>query len=485
MNLTIDVGTTNTKISIWNDPSSVAPSNQVKFKTPKSIHDGLIDFDADQLVAQIKKIISNFPLEVLAQVKQIAIASVGESGVLIDQHGQTVSPMIAWYDCRSQEIIDHLTPNEKNEIYEITGLPAHVHYSVSKIKWLLANESGLDDKQNYTWLCIPDYLAYQLTGVMNSEYSIASRTMVYDLKNHCWSERIKEIFQITNISFPALITAGDKIGFVKKEIAKELNLNDQVKVTIAGHDHMVGSIASGQKQDELLDSTGTTEGILVLLDQFKTSKNDEEHGIAYGIYPDPQYYTAFTALPAVGSVIQWFDELYKLSEEEFMDLSNEIDQDYRNDRLTPGSFNFVIPHFNGSGSPTKSVITKGLWYGLTDQTTIKELIFGLFLGLTFELKYALECLPTKQVKRIKLIGPATKDPIWIQLRADLLNLPIQVMQTPESVSRGANLIGSKVEPLVSNELILPQEHLLLVEKLRSIYEHQYKKLYRAKVEMEL
>ncbi|WP_272946505.1 FGGY family carbohydrate kinase, partial [Lacticaseibacillus paracasei] len=67
----------------------------------------------------------------------------------------------------------------------ITGLPAHAHYSASKIKWLL--ENVVDPQRKYTWLCIPDLLVYHLTGTMNTEFSIASRTMVFDIMHKRWS----------------------------------------------------------------------------------------------------------------------------------------------------------------------------------------------------------------------------------------------------------------------------------------------------------
>ncbi|WP_412990206.1 FGGY-family carbohydrate kinase [Pediococcus siamensis] len=483
MNLTIDVGTTNTKVSLWENATTTQPIEQKKFKTPKIVHGEMTDFNPNELIQAIKDTICNFKTSNKVLIKKISIASVGESGVLIDKRGNISSEMIAWFDTRSQNVIDGLSTNEIKTIYNITGIPPHAHYSASKIRWLFDN--GVDSSKKYTWLCIPDYIVYCLTGKIATEYSIASRTQVLDLRQKKWSKEVEKIFGIDKVVFPKIYPAGEVIGEVLPDILKELRMSQNVEVTIAGHDHMVGSFSSEQKQSELLDSTGTTEGILLLSKSFKSLPSDEKKGVAYGVYVKPEYNTVFTALPSAGSVIEWFMEIYKLTPEQFMQTLNEVTKDYLEEEISLDRVNFVIPHFSGSGSPFKSTDTRGLWYGIDKETTLKELVFGLFLGLTFELKHAIETLPMKNVRKIKLIGPAAKDPLWVQLRADLLHIKVQTMETPEAVSRGANIIAcdyqlSKIAP---SQDYFPRENVL-VQRLMDVYKYQYKALYKAKITFE-
>ena len=165
-NLTIDVGTTNTKVSLWSEQTTIQPIKQLKFVTPKNEADDLINFDIEELLKQLLNAIQHLVKTALEPIKTISIASVGESGVLINEFGVLASPMIAWYDNRSEKIIDQLSKQDKKTIYEVTGLPPHAHYSASKIKWLL--EHNVDSAKRYTWLCIPDFLVYRLTGVMGT-----------------------------------------------------------------------------------------------------------------------------------------------------------------------------------------------------------------------------------------------------------------------------------------------------------------------------
>lgn len=487
MNLTIDVGTTNTKVSIWENATTTQPVEQKKFRTPKNVNGEMTDFDPDNLVQTIEETIKSFNLDNKNSITKISIASVGEAGVLLDKHGKIASQMIAWFDTRSQGVIDGLSQTEIQSIYNITGIPPHAHYSASKIRWLFDN--GVDSSQEYTWLCIPDYIVYRFTGKKATEYSIASRTQVLDVKKKKWSTEVKKIFGINMVSFPEIYSAGKIIGKVLPNISNALGISQNVGVTIAGHDHMVGSFSSKQQQDELLDSTGTTEAILLLSKSLKMVTDDVRKGVAYGVYVNPAYNTIFTALPSAGSVIEWFMKNYKLSSDQFMQLMNDVNQDYMKEKISFDRINFIIPHFSGSGSPFKSTNTKGLWYGIDNETSVKELVFGLFLGLTFELKHALDSLTENKVREIKLIGPATKDPLWVQLRADLLNVNVKAMNTPEAVSRGANVIALTADNDYKVEGIAPGKYYYprlndLVRKIIDIYEHQYKPLYEAKIKFE-
>ncbi len=112
-NLTIDVGTTNTKVSLWSEQTNIQPIQQVKFATPKNKVDDFVDFDTEKLLKQLMNSIRQLVKAAPDTIQMISVASVGESGVLINELGQLASPMIAWYDNRSEEIINRLSSQEK------------------------------------------------------------------------------------------------------------------------------------------------------------------------------------------------------------------------------------------------------------------------------------------------------------------------------------------------------------------------------------
>ncbi|WEV36268.1 FGGY family carbohydrate kinase [Lactobacillus sp. ESL0677] len=109
--LTIDVGTTNTKVTLWSKYTKVLK----KFETPKNIHGNQVDFNLPKLWQNLLTNLKNFNKTELSKVKSISIASVGESGILLDKKTkQEAGHCIAWFDERSEVILNKLTAIEKN-----------------------------------------------------------------------------------------------------------------------------------------------------------------------------------------------------------------------------------------------------------------------------------------------------------------------------------------------------------------------------------
>ncbi|WP_265184991.1 FGGY family carbohydrate kinase, partial [Salmonella enterica] len=110
------------------------------------------------------------------QIRAVAVASVGEAGVLLDNNDDVVGPALTWYDTRPKQQLENIiSAMDIEHIYEITGIPAHSNYSINKIKWLQDNISSVHE--GWKWLCLAEYIAFKLSGVKRSEYSLASRTM--------------------------------------------------------------------------------------------------------------------------------------------------------------------------------------------------------------------------------------------------------------------------------------------------------------------
>lgn len=457
--ITIDLGTTNTKVTLWERGIPLLK----KFTTPKNINGNQTDFDVNQLWCDLSDTIKSFDRNALKQVSTITFASFGESGVLFDleQH-KPYGECIAWFDERAQEIVDSVSEKEKKRIYEITGLPVHSHYSACKIAWLLKHNNSVDSlKHKYIWLGVPDFLVYKLTGKFATDFTLASRTLCLNLKTKTWSEEVKKILNITPIRFPSLVKSGQAIGKVEGEL-KNL-FKDDCSVAIAGHDHMVGSNSVQLHPHELLDSTGTTEAMMCLVNNPDLSERAFHHALANGIYTNSNHYTRFSAMPSAGSAIEWFMKTFALNENELNKLMNKTFKDYQEHKLLDSNV-LIIPHFNGSGAPYKSPFSQGMVYGLNRSTTLEDLLFGLFKGLTYEFTITYESLfSDNNLNKIKVIGPAINDPLWLQLKADTIRLPVFSYDINQAVSAGAytltegsNSLNTKINkyyPTTDNKLI--------------------------------
>ncbi|MCO6544056.1 MAG: sugar kinase [Lactobacillus sp.] len=436
--LTIDVGTTNTKVTLW--CNGIPEIKQ--FVTPKKTIATQTNFELGYLWDEIVKTISSFDPISLKKVTQIAVASFGESGILLDEKNNPIGQCISWFDDRAQIIVDQITEEKKSRIYQLTGLPVNAHYSALKIAWLLKYDKTITmPLAKYKWLCVPDYLVYRFTGNLATEYTIASRTLCLDIKTGKWSKEVQRLLGISNISFPEIYSAGCNLGYVQGKLGKLFA--QECQVIIAGHDHMCGAAGVGLGEAELLDSTGTTEAMMTIVKHFDISSRAQKNALANGIYVDGRHYTRFTAMPAAGSTIAWLMNLCRINENKLVELMNEAQKGYDDYSLFKSRV-LVMPHFNGSGSPNKMSSSKGIIYGLTSQTTLVELIFGLFLGLTCEFKIAYTALfDSERYHLIKVIGPAAKDPLWLELKADILQANVISIDTEQAVSEGAYVIATK------------------------------------------
>jgi len=482
LSVAIDIGTTNTKISLYN-LDNLKTEDTEKFRTYKINDDYGELFDVASIYKEIVKVINQFAKEHPGNIDSINIASIGEVGVLLDNNFERVTDAIAWYDSRSSEFIERLTEKEKEKIYRITGLPAHTNYVVSKIKWLY-EYAGINKSSQYVWAHISDYIAYLLTGKLNTEYSLASRTMAYNIQEKDWSDEILDIFKIRNfVTFPEVISSGETVGYTDKSVVKALK-NETIAVKISGHDHMVGADGINLKENELLNSTGTTEGLLYVSSDSHISLKNYEKYLSSGIHVNPKLYTLFSSIPTGGVIFEWFQNLFNINFKNFVELSKELYIEYTKGERNLIDALMIIPHLNGSGSPFKNNSSKGMFYGMTTNTNRKDILFGILVGLSLELAYVSKNFPLENVDRIIVIGPATKNRLWLQLKADFLNKELVSVNVDEAVSLGALGISSEKQHTTGLNQNIIKPNMNNIKQIKNMIKN-YDLLYKTKKKITL
>lgn len=434
LSITIDIGTTNSKVSLFEIASGKLVFRE-SFQTTKKVDEYGELFDLSEIWDRLLEILIKIVSANSGNIDSINISSVGEAGVLVDTDGQVVTPLIAWYDKRAASYVSELTQEQKQTIYQITGLPAHSNYSIPKIKWLIDRLELIGQK--YTWLNVPDLISYFLTNQMKTEFSMASRTMCFDLQKREWSTEILEMFDLQKlIRFPPVIESGGIIGYTTTSTISELN-KENISVRIAGHDHMVGALGINLHDKDLLNSTGTTEGLLLIDDHPFLENKSFQESLSNGIFTNPNYYTLFSSMPTGGNAFEWYQKFFSIDQKEFEQDCRKLYQRYLLNQISLKDPVILIPHLNGSGAPFKSGKSRGLMYGISLETRREDVLLGIILGLCLEMKYVATCFPLEQVRRVVAIGPVVKNPLWVQLKADALNKDISVVKIEEAVSFGA------------------------------------------------
>lgn len=433
---TIDIGTTRVKFCVFDADGRLSASAAVP--TP-----GVRDawgpvYDVEALTSLIVDFFGSLPSAQRAALAKVAFCGVGESGGLVAPDLSLRSPMILWHDQRGAPWLDRLTASERARIYRVTGLPANPNYALSKVAW--AAEQAGSGRGDARWLNISEYLAGTLTGERWAEHSLASRTMALDLARLAWSDEICRMVGIDPSYFPALQPAAHGRPIAARQAAA-LGLPASVEVHVVGHDHVVGGVGADLRQGELLNSTGTTEGLLLLTDRPSLDEATAQTRLANGRGCRGSDFTLFASIPTGGAAFEGLQRMLGIPADVLAALTDDLARRYLTGDVDLATIPLVVPQFRGSPPPEKSHDARGLVAGLSTDTRAEDLVFGCFLGMALQFRTVLDLFRTP-VTGVKVIGPASRNPLWLQLKADVLGLDLSVSTFPEVVSRGAQALVS-------------------------------------------
>ena len=175
---------------------------------------------------------------------------------------------------------------------------------------------------------------------------------------------------------------------------------------------------------------------------------------------------------------------FRLTDEEIQTGLEKARERYVQPSWSAEDIPVFIPHLRGSGSPNKNRHTRGLIFGLTDSFSPATLLESVFIGLTMEFSLCYECFNIQAGRSVKVIGPAVRNPYWLQLKADILQCPIEAIAFDEAVSVGALLIACpEIDPPsvpVAGRYI---PDVIRSEKLQK-YQQQWLAFYRFKLMQE-
>jgi sugar (pentulose or hexulose) kinase len=255
----LDVGTTSSKAVVLDLDGQELSHGRAP--TPwKSTADGT-ETDAGSLLESARTAIADAlsaapPGEVLG----LGVASMAESGVLLDRAGRPIGPVIAWHDPRdAHEVADAGAALGADEYARRTGLPLRSQWSLTKHRWLLAHDPGVAGAARR--LNVAEWIVRSLGGDEASERSLAARTGWLDITSGAWWPAAMEWSGIQPGILPPLVTAGTALGQVAARAG--IPALAGATLTLAGHDHQAAAIGAGATgPGDELDSCGTAEALV-------------------------------------------------------------------------------------------------------------------------------------------------------------------------------------------------------------------------------
>ena len=448
----IDVGTSNVKAAVFT-PNGVLKA-ECSRPTPTHVPGpGQAFYHAEELWAAVAQVLRSVleQLEDPTRVVGVAVASMGEAGVPLDAQGQPTAETLAWFDPRTGPQAQHLERVIGRErLFTVTGLTPLPVYGLPKVLWLHDHRPEAYGR-TVRWLHIADYIAYRLCGTQATDFSLASRTLAFDLGRRRWDPGILRELDIDSELFAPLVESGTRLGGVTPEASSATGLPLGVAVSAGGQDHVCGALAVGVTgPGETLNSLGTAEVMFVSLEGRIFEPQFAALGYAQGAHVLPGRYYAFGAMFSSGASVDWVRKLLgAASSEEYAALLQEAAT------VPPGSLGTTyLPHLHIGNAPHEDPQSRGAFVGLRPGSTRAALLRAVLEGLAFESRQSLEGLSAflnTPPRRITAIGGSTRNALLLEIKASVLGREIQVSSASEAVCLGASLlagVGAGVYPSV-------------------------------------
>lgn len=449
----IDVGTTNTKTVIFNGETgriaSVGSSRTiVRHPVPE-----WSEFDAEDLWRTVLQSIQAAVQQCdhPERISAISVASMGESAFPLDADGNVLYPAIAWYDRRTVpegQWWENTAGRER--LYSITGHIPQATFGINKLLWLRNHVPHIFERI-HCWLNIEDFILWKLSGSIATDYSIASRTMLFDQRTLTWSETLLQQAGLPAAWFPPVFPSGTAIGTVRKEVAEQSKMPSSTIVCTGGHDHLCGALAAGvTRPGHLLESMGTASVILAISNAFDPNDEQLTAGFNSYAYVIPQTYVTLGTLNFAGGALEWIVTLlYGQGKQESVSPDIYAQALQEASEVPPGSHGTIIlPSFLGSGTPYKQISARGAMLGLTPSSNRAELVRALMEGLAFWLRDNIEMFRSlgtfgqrDQQSAITVIGGVAQATPLLQIKAAVTGCRINVPQIAEAAATGAALLA--------------------------------------------
>jgi len=445
--LGLDVGTTGIKAVVFDDFGRVLSQEyrEYNLEHPKP---GWSELNANILWKKAKEIMYKVNIDnntVNDPVEAIGVSCQGEAIAPIDNKGQILYNFSVSFDNRTLRQKDWWEKNANIEdLFKITGMPLHPMYSINKVMWFADQRPEIHQKA-WKYVCIEDFIIYRLCGETAIDFSLAARTMAFDVNSKKWSKNILDKAGLNENLFSKAYKSGTSIGYVKKDIANELAFKKQVVVVTGGHDQPCGALGAGIiKEGMAMDAIGTSEVICPAFSQANLSEAMLRNN--YCCYPHtyPDLYVSIAFNLTGGLLLKWYRDT--LCTSEIKRSKNKGINPYsliiENASTKPADI-FILPHFVGAGTPVFDPESKGAIVGLTNSTTKSDITRAILDSTNYEMRFNIESMENSgiSIKELRAIGGGAKSSKWLQMKADVCGKKITSLKISEAASLGAAILA--------------------------------------------
>lgn len=368
-----------------------------------------------------------------SQVAGISFGGQMHGLVTLDEQDQVIRPAILWNDGRSAEETEYLNEKiGKEKLSAYTANIAFAGFTAPKILWMRKNEPELFARVKKIMLP-KDYLAYRLSGSFCTDLSDASGMLLLDVKNRRWSSEMLEICGITEQMLPKLYESYEVVGTLKESVADDLGLPRQVKVIAGAGDNAAAAVGTGTVGEGRCNiSLGTSGTIFISSHTFGVDSHNALHSFCHA----DGYYHLMGCMLSAASCNKWWNETI-LRTDDFAAEQAGITKLGENPVI-------FLPYLMGERSPHNNPKARGMFIGMSMDTTREDMTQAVLEGVSFGLRDSLEVARSLgiDVQRTRICGGGAKSPLWRRMIASIMNLKVEMIENEEGPALGGAILAA-------------------------------------------
>jgi xylulokinase len=373
------------------------------------------------------------------------IECVGFSGqmhgaVMLDGGDRVVRPALIWCDVRTEkQCVDFTQKVGAERLIQLTCNPALPNFTLTKFLWVRENEP--ENWRRVRSIMLPkDYVRFRLTGSRATDVADASGTLLLDVANRRWSDRILDAAEIDRSLLPALYESPDVCAEVSADGAAATGLKPGTPVVAGAGDQAAGATGMGIVTPGAVSATiGTSGVVFAATDRPALDAKGRLHTFCHAI---PNRWHVMGVSQAAGLSLRWFRDRFGAGTDDGRDPYERLTSHAA--QIAPGSDGLLwAPYLMGERTPHLDPNARGALIGLTASHTRDHIVRAILEGVAFSLRdsFTLFSEMGVPVKSIRLGGGGARSALWRQIQADVYGHEVEVVEAEEGAAYGAAILA--------------------------------------------
>ncbi len=441
----VEIGSTGCKAAVYT-LEGVPRAQAARAYEPRSRRDGMREIDTREVWAAIRDVIARAAAQSSTDpVQALSVASLSEAVTAISPDGLPLSQCLLGCDRASQPYLQAVRDKLGDQrLFDLTGQVAGPACVLNTVGYIRDKQPELYAN---AWRLLPwsSLACALLGGRVLCDYSIASRSLLFDMRQRRWARPILDVLGVSETKLPDLAPGGTPAGTLSPALARELGLSPRVRLIVGGHSPCCTALGAGVVRPELaLYELGLSLRMAVTFAALPLTSMLLARGLSLGYHVLPELYLSLVYTASGGSLLKWFRD--QLAAAEARDAQRR-GTSYYDELLAempdePTSL-IALPHWAPPGPPLLDPKASGAILGLRLETTRGEMLKALLEGMSYYMAQGMAHYQDMglRIEWLRATGGGARSATWLQLSVDVLGVPAELPEVTDATTLGAALLA--------------------------------------------